>query len=580
MANRTRFRKLIRSLIITTCVAGSLYSLPTRLQAQAQFQELPVPAAFSGEKDKEAERKALQSAAVEAFKDTKAPADDKKAAIRAVVNNQMAKISSFRFGKPDEARNVFYQQILSAARNDEARTVALTQAINDSKIIVEGNQQGVFHPAARVNAMLIIAEADDSKGAPFAPALGALFNYFSNEKLPEHLRCVAMYGFERHAKIGAAAWKPEAKATAESKLVAILDSKPSSLVEVKAHGWMVRRAYDCLGTLNSAAGFNKAVADVCNPAQLPSVRLAAGQYLTRFDLTEKLDDAGRVKLLTGVAQLIDQEIVGWWEFQDDVTKSISNMGGSGGMMGGPGGGLGGYDGGGLGNPGGGLEGGGMPGGYGGGDGYGLGGPGGPGSGGGARQPNLNDTQKWDLRLVRRKLNTYYQVCYSLLKGVSSKGGKKLPAVAKLEKAPKGLLDKPVDESIQRTVDEFVEALDVVFTTINEKSLVDLNSLHTKTRKPLDDVRALAEELPGFEELSPRKKSHKQADKKTKLGDEPQNAAPGGDAPAPDGAAPAGGAPAGGAPAGGAPAGGAPAGGAPAGGAPAGGAPGAAPVGGQ
>lgn len=89
--------------------------------------------------------------------------------------------------------------------------------------------------------------------------------------------------------------------------------------------------------MNSDAGFDIAQTHLASANMVPSVRLSAALYLTRFDLTSKLDEAGRLKMLPMVAQLLDQEVVGWWEVEDDRIKMASNTGGYGGMMGGDGG---------------------------------------------------------------------------------------------------------------------------------------------------------------------------------------------------------------------------------------------------
>ncbi len=359
-------------------------------------------------------------------------------------------------------------------------------------------------------------------------------------------------------------------------MVAIISSQPTQAAEEEAHWWMVRRAYDVIMSLHAAGERAKetpmspglrnaavlAMDQFNDPKQLTSIRYSAGTFLTRFDFSA-MKPAFRMKLFLGVANFLDQEVVGWYEAESDKSKMLSGagMGGMGGM-GMPGmdmgGGMGGY---GSGEGAGGMPGmdmGGAMGGYGSGEGA-AGMPGmGGGKGNNTMGPKPIDTQQWDLRLARRKLNMYTQLSHALLKGTLSKEERDY------HPSGKGIMEAELPKSHQRAGKFMIEALEDVQEKINERSLVTVGSLMGRLLKPLTDLRDAVELIPAyvepdpndktkeveivksFKDYSPRMQSTKKADASGKLESTEaprpaaEGAAPAAGAPAPaaDGAAPA------------------------------------------
>ncbi len=227
-----------------------------------------------------------------------------------------------------------------------------------------------------------------------------------------------------------------------------------------------------------------------------------------------------------MAQLLDQEVVGWYENESDKTKmSTGGMGGMGSMgvwaaaMGDMGmssdSGMGG-----MGDMSGGMSGG-MP---------------------GAwveewetcqrwqRRPARSqtiDSQSWDLRIARRKLNMYTQLSHALLKGTLSKDERDYNATGK------GIMEAALPLSHQRAGKFLIEALEEVQETINERSLTSVGTLmgvgfafdetprccraDSAFEEPdPKDKEKMIEVVKSFKDYSPRMKSFKKADASGKL----------------------------------------------------------------
>ncbi len=90
------------------------------------------------------------------------------------------------------------------------------------------------------------------------PVVNELFTYATNDKLPCHLRALALVGLDRHVSFGKVLNEVSAKATERRNsvtvaVVAIAASQPKLAYEEDAHWWMVRRAYDVLLSMHTTA---------------------------------------------------------------------------------------------------------------------------------------------------------------------------------------------------------------------------------------------------------------------------------------------------------------------------------------
>lgn len=519
----TSRRRWFRRILLLSFVVGGCW-LGTPGARVSAYEVMSPPAAFANKET----FSAAMSAANTAMKESGALQPASREALKAYVEYEMAKMTEPSVKpRPDEHRNTIITRLINPPNlSPEAKTLVAKTVIAKSNEIIAGQ----YFPPAKINAMLLLGEA--GKIAP-KDTLSPLFGYAVNTKAPAHLRCLALLALEERVRgFNTTDLPPANRAALAAAIANITRSLPTSVQEEKAHWWLVRRSYDMLGTLYkggtpSKEGALQALEHFMNPAIAPSVRLSAAQYLTYYDMT-RVDDATKNKMLVATAQLLDQEVVGWYEYEDDKTKAAS---GATGMMGG----MGGYGG----DMGGAMSSSSDMGGYDGGMSMSMGGD--P-YGGATAAPRPVDTQSWDLRLSRRKLNTYCQIAHVLLKGngINKEGKEK-----DLNPTGRGIMETELPEPLRRPSGKLLEALELVQTDINDRNLTTVSSLMTKSVRSLQALRDAAEMIPGiagadgsivvpsFDQLSPRKKSQKKADKDDSLDNPTPPAQPaGGDPNAP------------------------------------------------
>ncbi len=398
-----------------------------------------------------------------------------------------------------------YRPEAQAAREYAVRTIAE---------VASGLARGTdFTPQTRVNAVAILAELDDVPAyrdmppRPSAYARNSLFGIAADENAPLYLRSIALYGLQRQMAVWwnlpdpwraeVQPWDQDFKRELGTLLVKIVDSQPRNPLEEPAHTWMVRRAYDCLASIQNPAVVPSALQVVLNGKAPYSLRLTAAKYLSQID-SSKMNDQQKSDYFIGVAHLLRSALVGWYEYEDDKVKRVSGvvassgygMGGYGGPgmgpgMGGPGMGDSGYGGeGGYGDAG--------EGGYGN---YGGGGPGG--SSGSDARPKPKDKQTWDTLLARRRANEIAEAVRLCLDGIP----------APEQKKPR-LLGVPLKEAglaadLQAKLDELIASVEEFQTAINDPNpITDVNSLLSVAELPIEDIMDLVLEIPGFSQKYP------------------------------------------------------------------------------
>ncbi|GIW99389.1 MAG: hypothetical protein KatS3mg111_2722 [Pirellulaceae bacterium] len=366
-----------------------------------------------------------------------------------------------------------------------------------------------YSPQTRINAVALLAELDDvsvSGNLPPRPSMHArnpLFAIANNDNAPSYLRAVALHGLQRQMAVWwnlpsqwksevPAEWSQDFKRELGSLLVKIVNSQPQTPLEASAHQWMVRRAYDCLATIQNPAVVPSAI-NVLLDAQAPvAMRLTAAQYLSQIDAS-KLNDAQKADYLVGVAHLLRSGLVSWYEVEDDKIKRVTGA-----TMTGAYGGYGGYGmGGGYGTEGYGSSSGSYGAGYGTEGGYGTMGMGYGMSAGAANRPKPKDTQTWDALLARRKANQIAQVVHLCLNAIPAPEASKPPVIG----VP--LADAQLPAELQSKLVELVEAVEVFQSAINDPTPVtDVNSLLNVAELPIEDIMELVLEIPGFSEKYP------------------------------------------------------------------------------
>jgi len=156
----------------------------------------------------------------------------------------------------------------------------------------KGMATGNFHPATRVNAMLMIGQLNAKEAPsisvppdPLPAALPVLVAAVADEKQIDAVKVAAMVGIFRHAELGAIS-SPSAQTAVLKAVVALLNAPRPAGRSAAGDAWMRRQAARILATLrigNSSAvvaALAKTVADKRLPL---STRCAAAEALGRLD---------------------------------------------------------------------------------------------------------------------------------------------------------------------------------------------------------------------------------------------------------------------------------------------------------
>ena len=432
--------------------------------------------------------------------------------IKRYVNNEFARLTN----AADPAsfatvRTTMITAIRSGA-SEPAKKAAAEQVVFYAKGIATSPK---YHPHSRINALVALTELDTNSNMPFAGTISPLRAIANDPVQPLHLRSIAVYGLNRHARL--TKLPPAGVDLLAKEMTAIVSSQPRSSIDTKAHAWLVRRAFDVLTTLSAPHAQEPALARLLNDKELPSIRLAAADYLPRID-NSKLTDEKKTQYFIGLAQLLEQQLVMWYEKEEDTLnmKSGAMAGGMGGMgmggmgdmggmgMGGEGGmgmGMGGEGGMGMGMGGEGGMGMGMGGmGMGGEGGMGMGGMGGMGMGGMGmgQKPKASETQPWEVRLTRRHINQILQTAHVALDGKQIKGGR--PVTANV----KGLIDLGLPAPIAEPASDLLKSVESLQNRVNDSfKITTMNSLLMQTKKQIENIMDLVREVPALTAQYPK-----------------------------------------------------------------------------
>jgi hypothetical protein len=124
---------------------------------------------------------------------------------------------------------------------------------------------GNFHPAARVNATLLLAYVDepaaDTQTGPRVPAsaaLGPLVQLYRTDNNPDGVRAAALQGLLRHVQLGAVT-KPQFRSGIASMMLQLAESEPPQGRSPEAHAFMQRYAVNILNILANPNGSPKTI---------------------------------------------------------------------------------------------------------------------------------------------------------------------------------------------------------------------------------------------------------------------------------------------------------------------------------
>jgi hypothetical protein len=165
-----------------------------------------------------------------------------------------------------------------------------------------------FHPLARYNAMLLIADLDREPGSdtPYAPALIEMVKALVSQASPDAVRVAALVGIQRHAQAGVEARYEQPLAAKLVELIRV-QSPPNGRTR-QGHDWIRRQALDTLTAINARkqtqdASFTELLDSILQEeaATLP-LRAAAVESLLAVKITPppKFDPG---KMASGIARI-------------------------------------------------------------------------------------------------------------------------------------------------------------------------------------------------------------------------------------------------------------------------------------
>jgi hypothetical protein len=170
------------------------------------------------------------------------------------------------------------------AKSGEVRDHLNQLVLNFLKKLVEGE----FHPAVKVNALLMIGELNGTdaggRGMPLPEALTFLIAEAENTKIPDGLRAAALIGIMRHAVAGVPSG--DAQKAVAGAMLQLAGDVPSGLTP-SGRAWIAAQAVEILAVLGSVGDDNavfKALLKIVANSKLPIlVRVAAADSLGRLN---------------------------------------------------------------------------------------------------------------------------------------------------------------------------------------------------------------------------------------------------------------------------------------------------------
>lgn len=146
--------------------------------------------------------------------------------------------------------------------NSPAFRLLSTWIVGGAGAIAAGN----YHPAARVNATLLLAYVDEEAAnprtgrppKPASAALAPLVQLYRNESNPDGVRAAALQGLLRHVQLGAVT-APQARSGIAAMMLQLAESEPPQGRSPEAHAFMQRYAVNMLNILANPNGSPKTV---------------------------------------------------------------------------------------------------------------------------------------------------------------------------------------------------------------------------------------------------------------------------------------------------------------------------------
>jgi len=144
-----------------------------------------------------------------------------------------------------------------------------------------------FHPAVRVNAMLMIgelnAEEKGSQSDPLPKALPVMLASLSESDYIDAVKVAAMIGIARHAEADIA--DPAVRTQVGSTMLALLKSPCPASRTAEGHAWLRAQAADVLGQLGTVSGAATEMARIVADSQVSfSMRCVVAKAMGKLNL--------------------------------------------------------------------------------------------------------------------------------------------------------------------------------------------------------------------------------------------------------------------------------------------------------
>jgi hypothetical protein len=161
-----------------------------------------------------------------------------------IFSKTATKSSKTNVCKLPDMRKDFKTTFYKLATNQQARDHLNSLTLNVMTKIAGGN----FHPLARYNAMMLIAELneDEATEAPYKPALRILDIAAHHKALSDSVHVAALIGIVRHAKSEDGLDAASKNKITENLKQLVNNSKPPAGRSREGHDWMRRRALEGL----------------------------------------------------------------------------------------------------------------------------------------------------------------------------------------------------------------------------------------------------------------------------------------------------------------------------------------------
>lgn len=151
----------------------------------------------------------------------------------------------------------FKEKFVGQARNQAAKDKLFDLTLKKMEQIATGN----FHPWARINAAIMVAELNESEpnGPPLKKALPPLMKWASDPQLPDIVRIPAMRGLVHHASTPNALAAQDRPKLQAAMLVIAKQHTATPEQSLDGHEWIMRRSIDVLAALGDPGAKNAVI---------------------------------------------------------------------------------------------------------------------------------------------------------------------------------------------------------------------------------------------------------------------------------------------------------------------------------